>query len=79
VHVDPVLGAILHPVEPRVPILLGWGSLREKLDRAARVLAEWAGSTDRLAKIDTRFSNQVIVKLRPEGSPGKAGERGGRV
>lgn len=78
VHVDPVLGAVLYLAEPRVPIVLGWGSPGEKLARAARVLKEWEGATDRLAKVDTRFRNQVIVKLRPEEPPMRARGRGGR-
>jgi cell division protein FtsQ len=78
VHVDPVLGAILYPAEPRVPVVLGWGSLGEKLARAARVLREWEGATDRLAKVDTRFRNQVVVKVRPEDPPKRAAKRGRR-
>jgi cell division protein FtsQ len=74
-HFDAVLGTILYPTTPRVPVLLGWGNLREKLDRAGRVLTEWEGMTERLAKVDARFRGQVVVKLRPEEMPRTTGAR----
>ncbi len=83
VHIDPKLGAVLYPAAPPVPIVLGWGSTGEKLSRAARVLQRWEGegSAERLQKIDLRFRNQVVVKLRtpPAAEPRRAGAGGKRV
>jgi cell division protein FtsQ len=41
INLHPQLGAILYPTAPAVPIVLGWGSWVEKLDRAARALQQW--------------------------------------
>lgn len=77
VHVDPKMGAIVYPARPRVPIVLGWGSTREKLRRAGQVLAGWGDGAHRLSSVDTRFLGQVVVKLRTpeEVAPGEGGSR----
>jgi len=64
IHVDQATGVSVFLSSPHVPVLLGWGSWSAKLDRAARALAAWHGSTDRLARLDTRFHNQVVATLR---------------
>jgi cell division protein FtsQ len=65
IHLDPERGVVVYPGAPAVPVVLGWGSWSEKLERAERTLELWEGSTDRLARIDVRFHNQVVVALRP--------------
>jgi cell division protein FtsQ len=67
IHVDPEHGMIVYPREPRVPVILGWGSWREKLARAERVLEAWAHRTHHLRRVDVRFRNQVVVELRDPG------------
>jgi len=63
IHVDPQRGMVLYPRKPRVEVVLGWGSWREKLRRAQRTLRLWEGRTNRLARVDLRFRNQVVVEL----------------
>lgn len=82
VHLDSELGLVLYPRGPRVAVVLGWGSWREKLNRATRVLAAWQAQSERLARVDLRFRDQVLVKLRtpavpePHGKPkSKSGVR----
>ncbi len=64
VHVDAADGVTLYPSLPRVAIVLGWGSWSVKLERAARVLTHAQQASDRVARIDTRFRNQVVTTLR---------------
>lgn len=65
VHVDPARGVTVFPTAPRVPVLLGWGSWSAKLERARRTVEAFAGPPERLARLDTRFRNQVVATLRP--------------
>jgi len=65
VHLDAQRGLVLYPAAPRLPIVLGWGSWSEKLRRADRVVRAWEANADRLAGIDLRFRNQVVLTLRP--------------
>ena len=57
-------GVVVYPAAPRVPIVLGWGSWTAKLERAQRALTAWHGAAERLAALDVRFRNQVVVTLR---------------
>jgi cell division protein FtsQ len=58
VHLQPDVGAVLYPSEWRVPVVLGWGGWLDKVDRAERLF-------ERLASVDARFRNQVVVRLLP--------------
>lgn len=69
VHVDAEDGITVFPANPRVPLVLGWGSWPTKLDRAARALRGWQDSMDRLAQLDLRFRNQVVATVRPAAVP----------
>lgn len=69
VHVDVAEGVTVFPTSPRVPLVLGWGSWPTKLDRAGRALRDWRDSTDRLARLDLRFHNQVVATLRHAAAP----------
>ena len=69
VHLDDDRGVVLYPSAPRVPIVLGWGSWSEKLERAGRALHAWQGAAERLASLDVRFRNQVVLTLRPVPAP----------
>jgi cell division septal protein FtsQ len=64
-----------------VPIVLGWGSTGEKLRRAARVVRRWKreGEVERLARIDLRFHDQVVVELRTAPAAQSHGAGGRRV
>jgi len=63
-HLDPQEGLILYPDRPRVPVFLGWCGWERRLRRAERVLSKWDESSQRLARIDLRFRDQVVVRLR---------------
>lgn len=78
VHIDPAQGLVLIPRRTPVPILVGWGAWRHKLERLERILAAWEGQAFRLATIDVTFPRAVVVKLRegPARSRG-AGSRSG--
>lgn len=64
IHVDSERGMVLYPMKPRVPVVLGWGSWREKIERAERVLGAWEGRTYMLRAVDLRYRNQVVTRLR---------------
>jgi cell division septal protein FtsQ len=65
VHLEDGRGVVVYPAAPRVPIVLGWGSWSAKLERAERALHAWHGSVERVAALDLRFRNQVVLTLRP--------------
>jgi cell division protein FtsQ len=65
VHLQPDVGAVLYPSQWRVPVVLGWGGWVDKVDRAERLFEQWSGETERLASVDARFRNQVVVRLLP--------------
>ncbi len=69
VHLEDGRGVVVYPAAPRVPIVLGWGSWPAKLERAERALRAWHGAAERLASLDVRFHNQVVVRLRPLPAP----------
>lgn len=64
IHLDVQHGIVLYPRAPRVAVSLGWGSWREKLRRAEYVLNLWKGQTHRLARLQLRFRNRVVVELK---------------
>lgn len=69
-------GVVVYPVQPHLPVVLGWGSWPEKLARAQRVLQAWQGEAERVASLDVRFRNQVVIALRPqEQSPSSSPRR----
>lgn len=63
-HLDPDEGLILFPAHPRVPIYLGWQAWERRIERAGRVLQSWGDSAGKLAQVDLRFRDQVVVRLR---------------
>lgn len=69
VHLDAGRGVVVYPATPHVPIVLGWGSWPAKLERAARALHAWHGSVERVAALDVRFRNQVVLSLLPPPPP----------
>lgn len=69
VHVDAETGLTLHPVEPPVPIVLGWGGYGEKIARVQRVLPLWQGRFAELREVTCEFADEVIVRLREPRKP----------
>lgn len=64
IHLDPVEGLILYPSTPRVPLFLGWQGWERRLQKAVRALRSWEGAAERLARVDLRFRDQVVVQFR---------------
>jgi cell division protein FtsQ len=69
VHLEKERGVVVYPAAPRVPIVLGWGSWPAKLERAERALHVWRDAAERLASLDLRYRNQVVLTLRPTPAP----------
>jgi len=69
VHLEDPRGMVVYPAAPRVPIVLGWGSWPAKLERAERALRAWSTAAERLASLDLRFRNQVVVTVRQLPAP----------
>lgn len=63
INLHPKLDVVLNPSSPRIPVALGWGSWREKITRAEHALEQWSDDNGRLAEIDVRFRNQVVMKV----------------
>ncbi len=78
-HLDAEEGLILYPSHPRVPVFLGWTGWERRLERAERVLSTWKGAAERLARIDLRYRDQVVVGLREPLPPIDAGTQAGVV
>lgn len=72
VHVDRNRGLTIIPLRTAVTVVLGWGGWRDKLVRAARVLAAWEGQVGRLTAVDVSFRDLVVVRVREEPRPGAA-------
>jgi cell division protein FtsQ len=71
--VDRTRGLTLLPVEPPIPIEVGWGGFTAKLARLAPVLREWKGRETEMAGVSLLFDDEVIVRRRLAGSPRKIG------
>lgn len=64
IHFRPNGDVVLYPVGIPVALNMGWGDWQAKMDRLGRVLVEWRGKEARLASVDLRFRDQVVVRLR---------------
>jgi POTRA domain, FtsQ-type len=65
IHIDRVKGLRLLPVQPAVPVEMGWGGFEPKLARLVEVLRLWAGRQGEIAGVSCVFADQVIVRTRP--------------
>ena len=64
IHIDRARGLTLLPVQPTVPIELGWGRFAEKLQLLPAVMAQWAGREAEIAGVSLLFDGEVIVRTR---------------
>jgi len=77
VRVDRDRGLTVFPLRRAVAVVVGWGGWRQKLARAAKVLAVWEGQMSRLATVDVSFRDMAIVKLHAEQRPATVGAKKG--
>lgn len=72
IHVDRELGLTLLPVDPRIPVEMGWGDYPRRLARLGAVLDRLAGRQDDIIRVSLRFDDEVIVRVRhPDPVPGR--------
>jgi len=64
IHVDRERGLTLLPVDPRIPIEVGWVDYRRRLARLNTVLERLAGRQDEIIRVSLRFEDEVIVRVR---------------
>ncbi len=71
IHIDKTTGFTLMPVQPPVPVELGWEQLALKLERLGRVLPLWAGREGEMTGVSCFFDDQVIVRTRAPEPPAR--------
>lgn len=64
IHVDHERGLTLLPVDPRIPIEVGWVDYRRRLARLHTVLERLAARQDDIIRVSLRFDDEVIVRVR---------------
>lgn len=64
IHVDRERGLTLLPVDPRIPIEVGWGDFHRRLARLQTVLEKLAGRQDEILRVSLRFDDEVVVQVR---------------
>jgi len=77
IHIDPELGLTLLPVDPRIPIEVGWADFPRRLARLGMVLEKLARRQSEVVRVSLRFDDEVIVQVResaPE-TPAKTAAR----
>jgi cell division protein FtsQ len=71
IHIDRTNGFTLLPMQPPVPVELGWEQLALKLVRLGRVWPLWAGRQAEMTGVSCFFDDQVIVRTRVPEPPAK--------
>jgi hypothetical protein len=71
IHIDRTTGFTLMPVQPPVPVELGWEQIALKLERLGRVLPLWVGREAEMTGVSCFFDDQVIVRTRAPEPPAK--------
>jgi cell division protein FtsQ len=69
IHVDRERGLTLLPVDPRIPVEVGWGDFPRRLGRLNTVLERLAGRQDEILGVSLRFDDEVIVRVRETAEP----------
>jgi cell division protein FtsQ len=64
VHIDRERGLTLLPVDPRIPIEVGWVDLPRRLARLGMVLEQLARRQSDVVRVSLRFDDEVIVQVR---------------
>ena len=64
IHVDRDRGLTLLPVDPRIPVEVGWVDFPRRLARLNTVLEKLAGRQDEIIRVSLRFDDEVIVRVR---------------
>jgi len=72
IHIDSERGLTLLPVDPRIPIEVGWVDFPRRLARLGMVLEKLARRQGEIMRVSLRFDDEVIVQVReavPEAAP----------
>lgn len=64
IHVDRERGLTLLPVDPRIPVEVGWVDFPRRLARLGTVLEKLAKRQDEIIRVSLRFDDEVIVRVR---------------
>ena len=77
IHIDRERGLTLLPVDPRIPIDVGWGDFPRRLTRLGAVLEKLERRQGEIMRVNLRFDDEVIVQIRESASeaPGKTAAR----
>jgi cell division protein FtsQ len=77
IHIDRERGLTLLPVDPRIPIDVGWGDFPRRLTRLGAVLEKLERRQGEIMRVSLRFDDEVIVQVRESASeaPGKTAAR----
>jgi len=64
INIDRERGLTLLPVDPRIPVEVGWADFPRRLARLGAVLERMAGRQDEILRVSLRFDDEVIVRVR---------------
>ena len=76
IHIDRERGLTLLPVDPRIPVEVGWTDFPRRLARLGAVLDRLAGRQDDIMRVSLRFDDEVIVRVREPAPTAQPGRRG---
>jgi hypothetical protein len=71
IHVDRERGLTLLPVDPRIPVEVGWVDFPRRLARLGVVLDRLAGRQHDIVRVSLRFDDEVIVRVREPEKPAR--------
>jgi cell division septal protein FtsQ len=72
INVDRERGLTLLPVDPRIPVEVGWVDVPRRLARLNAVLEKLANRQDEIIRVSLRFDDEVIVRVRETEEPAAA-------
>ena len=64
INIDRERGLTLLPVDPRIPVEVGWTDFPRRLARLGAVLEKLAARQDDIVRVSLRFDDEVIVRVR---------------
>lgn len=71
INIDRERGLTLLPVDPRIPVEVGWVDFPRRLARLGAVLEKLAARQDEILRVSLRFDDEVIVRVRDREAPAR--------